>query len=212
MSAPLSAPLLNPTHSEALYQCRNCRATGSTTNILADAAGPSSLSICGQSLTSAPLLPRCSCFVRLHKGKLPPAITSLLASVPDVPALAAIDARAPSVPEAAAPAASEPLSERDAHRRLIFSMDGLPPSRSVSVYRGAQTDDALLGSIAVTSEHKLSDVAELLSKELKVGASAQLYRGTRDEALRVPLHKQQYRRLALPFFPSDDHCIIVGSK
>ena len=64
------------------------------------------------------------------KGKLPPAITSLLASVPDVPALAAIDARAPSVPEAAAPAASEPLSERGLAAHLL---DGWPASESVGV-------------------------------------------------------------------------------
>ena len=102
------------------------------------------------------------------------------------------------------------IDARADRRRLVFSMDGLPEQRELQVYESERSDAAHLGSIVVTAAHKLSDLPQLLKAELDVrSSSVQLLRGTVGEKLKVPLHKKQYRRLALPFFPSEEHHLIV---
>ena len=189
---------------EASFQCRNCLAKGSSA-VLGDVGAAISVGG-GEVMTAAPLLPRCACCLRLHRSKLPSSITSLLADVPDVPELAAVDANSsPSQP--AAQKANGPA--RDQSQRLIFSVDGLPASRTVPVYRGSRREGALLGSIVVNADHKLSDVMRLLHDSLNVPPAAPLYRGSLGDELRVPLPRQQHQRIAMPFFPSDDYCLIV---
>ena len=68
---------------------------------------------------------------------------------------------------------------------------------------------AQLGVITMTSEHKLSDVAALLTDELGVEPTAQLCRGTTGEKLKIPLHKRQFARQAMPFFPTEQHFLVV---
>ena len=157
-------------------------------------------------MTAAPLLPRCACCLRLHRSKLPSSITALLVDVPDVPELAAVDANStPSQP--AAEKTNGPV--RDRSQRLIFSVDGLPASRTVPVYRGSRHEGKLLGSVVVNADHKLSDVMRLLHDSLNVLRAAPVYRGSLSDELRVPLPKQQHSRIAMPFFPSDDYCLVV---
>ena len=189
--------------AEAYFLCRNCRSMGGFAQ-LDDADQPA---VGDQVLTAVPLLPRCACCTRLHRGKLPGPVSNILAKLPEVPELIALC----SAPETSPPAAPvhAGLPEADEPRRLVFSFDNLPASRPIAVYRGARGDGVLLGNITVTTEHTLEDVARLLHTELKLPANAQLYRGVRGEQLRVPLNKQQYPRLAMPFFPTEDHCILV---
>ena len=77
------------------------------------------------------------------------------------------------------------------------------------VYHTQCCDEALLGSIDLTKEHTLSDVAQMVRDELEIGALTGLYRGTDGEALLVPLHKAQKDKLAIPLFPSPTHHLVV---
>ena len=183
------------------YQCRDCRQTGVV-------APTTSMAINGRAVSEVPLLPRCACFVRMHKGKLPAAVTNIMASVPDLPpSVCDFEAQRPAyAPPPSAGAAS------DLPPRPIFSVDRLPQQRELSVYLGEYAEGSRLGSITVTTEHKLSDVKRLLETELRVSASAQLSRGTDGEKLKVPLHKKQYARPAMPFFPADHHHLLVEER
>ena len=190
--------------SEAIFQCRNCLSFGGTA-VLDD---PPTFSIGGEALLSAPLLPRCTCYTRLHKGKLPATIANIVSGLPVVPELSAI-ANAANVkpPPAVVP---ERDYDTDEPRRPVYSAEALPASRSVEVYSRSRQDGSLLGSVTLTNEHKLADVQKLLKKQnWGRGASVQMYRSEKREEGRTPLHKQQMQRLAMPFFPTDDYCIVV---
>ena len=184
--------------SSAWFQCRDCRGRGELV--------PVELTIAGERLAEAPLLPRCACFLRVHRGKLPAAVSSLLASVPEMPSnLIGLEARKPSALQAedGSSAACNMAS------RLIYSVDRLPPQLTVRVYRSECQETALLGTIPVNPEHKLSDVMQSLKDTLGVALGVQLYRGIDGEKLKVPIHQKQLPRLALPFFPTAAHHLLI---
>ena len=183
------------------YQCRDCRQTG----VVAPAGG---MEINGREVSEVPLLPRCACFVRMHKGKLPAAVANILANAPELPpSVCDFEAQRPAYAPPTTTAATSTLPPR-----LIYSVDRLPPQRKLSVYLSERAEGSLLGSITVTTEHKLSDVMSLLESELDVSSSAQLSRGTDGDKLKVPLHKKQYSRPALHFFPSENHHLLVDER
>ena len=132
---------------------------------------------------------------------MPSSIAAIIAAAPDVPAFTDIGDSG-IVPQAVAESEA-PATCVDT--RLIFSVDGLPASRTVSVRHGARRD----GTVLVTAEHTLGDVAQLICDKFRLSSSAQLYRATLGEDLRVPLHQQQYRRLAMPFLANDNDCLVV---
>lgn len=186
---------------EASFQCRNCLSIGGTATL-----GDSS-AIGGQALKAAPLLPRCTCYVRLHKGKLPGTIAATVAALPDVPELVAVgECSNVQMPPTVVP---ERNYHDDAPRRPVYSVEGLPASSSIDVYRASRGDGALLGAVTVTKEHTLADVQKLLKKQFSTSANVQMFRGERHEDVRVPLHKAQMQRLAMPFFPTDDFCLVI---
>lgn len=47
------------------------------------------------------------------------------------------------------------------------------------------------------------------AEKLHLQLPVTLYRGMLGEDLRVPLQPQQYERAALPFFPTDNHQLLV---
>ena len=189
-----------PPPRDAVLQCRECRATGGALEL------NGSFAVNGQTLGSMPLLPRCACFIRLHKGRLPQAVMRTLSSVPDVAELANVTARERG--EAAGAHPDDAISE-NMRRRHIFSVDGLPTTRMLPVYAAGKPSMSQLGSIVLTAEHKLSDVLRLLTDELGVEASARVSRGTAGERLTIPLHKRQHGRPAMHFFPSEHHFVVV---
>lgn len=85
-------------------------------------------------------------------------------------------------------------------------------SRAVRAYRSNCSEATLLGTLAITSEHKLSDVLQMLKDELGIQTPVTLYRGCGGEQLRVPLPAPQYQRKALPFFPSEAHHLLVEQR
>ena len=189
---------------DAVFQCRNCLSLGGTAVL----DGSPTFSIGDEALPAAPLLPRCACYTRLHKGKLPPTIANILSALPNVPELCAISNAANTRPPPAV------VPERDYEtnelHRTIYSVEGLPASREVEVYSKSRSEDSLLGQLTLTNEHKLADVQKLLKKQnWGRGTNVQMYRSEKREEGRVPLHKQQMQRLAMPFFPTDDYCLVV---
>ena len=80
------------------------------------------------------------------------------------------------------------------------------------VYLSECTEEALLGSVIVTADHKLSDVLNMLRDELDVASSVAMFRGTLGQRLRVPLHKRQMSRPALPFFPCEANHLLVDES
>lgn len=86
--------------------------------------------------------------------------------------------------------------------------DKLRPSRELMVYHLECKDEALLGTLELQPEHKLDDVLRMLRDELEVDA-ASVSRGTMGSSLKVPVHKNQYTKTALHFFPSKRHCLLV---
>lgn len=191
-------------------RCRECGTQGALLPI-------SGVHVNGRPLTVVPQLPRCGCFLRGHRGQLPPAIASLMADAPELPEhVAQREAMWPSAgardPADPTPAARSGVGPPDnAARRLSHSAKQLV-SREVMVYLSECTEQALLGSIVITGEHKLSDVVTMLRDQLDVLAAAELYRGTLGQKLRVPLHKRQLKRPALPFFQCEAHHLLVEEK
>lgn len=176
-------------------RCRECGAVGIATPLL-------NVVVNGRPLTTAPQLPRCGCFLRGHRGQLPAAVTALLAHAPRLP-----DEAVPA--HAAFGEREQPsMADADSQRRPTYSAKQLM-TRELMVYMSECSEEALLGSVVVTAEHKLSDVIAMLRHELDVAAPAELYRGARGEQLRVPIHKRQLKQLALPFFPSEAHHLLV---
>mmetsp|Transcript_49915 Transcript_49915/g.131617 ORF Transcript_49915/g.131617 Transcript_49915/m.131617 type:complete len:175 (+) Transcript_49915:162-686(+) len=99
--------------------------------------------------------------------------------------------------------------QQDPKRRRVWSADKLPTRCEIMVYHTQCCDDSLLGSIELTSKHKLSDVAQLVRDELDVTALTGLFRGTDGDSLLVPLHKAQMDKLAIPLFGHGNHHIVV---
>jgi len=181
-------------------RCRECGVQGEVVPL-------HDVNVNGNPLSAASLLPRCGCFLRGHRGKLPPAITNLLAGLPELPKQ--LMPREQDVSgEPAIPTSLEGSAGEGIPRRLTHSAKQLS-SREVMVYLSRCKEEALLGSIIVTADHKLSDVAAMLRDELDVVANAEMYRGTVGQQLRVPLHKRQLKRPALPFFPCEGHHLLV---
>jgi hypothetical protein len=184
-----------------LLQCRDCRQNGASQEL------DEPLCISDACLTSVPLLPRCSCFLRMHRGKLPANVQSVITHLPEMGAWADHESLVGACPPSNADADAFPQSES---HRLIYSVDGLPAQRDVSVYFcGASNSNECLGTVVVTAEHKISDLLRTVVATLKVKPSARMYRGVDGEKLKVPLHERQHRLLAMPFFPSDEHHLIV---
>ena len=94
--------------------------------------------------------------------------------------------------------------------RPIFSVDNLPAQRELLVHR-SQGEGALVGKILVTAEHKLVDVVQNLRDVLKLESIMQIYRGVAGQDMKVPLHRQQYDRSAMTFFPLEDHILLVDA-
>jgi len=184
--------------------CRECRAQGSMIPL-------EGVAVKGQPLLAVPAIPRCACFLRSSQGKVPATASNMFASLPSLPTL--LGAAAPALSTAASSEAPSRSSAADANaaevlaQRATHSFNKLP-SREIMVYLSEYCEEALLGSVIVTPEHKLSDVLDMLRDELDVQPS-EMFRGAEGESLRVPLHKRQYRRQALPFFPSArDHLVV----
>ena len=57
-------------------------------------------------------------------------------------------------------------------------------------------------------EHKLEDVLRMLREELEIEA-ASVSRGTMGCSLKVPIHRNQYGKLACHYFSSRRHCLLV---
>jgi len=103
--------------------------------------------------------------------------------------------------------AQKPWRERAGD--AVQTADKLPTRCEIMVYHTQCCDDSLLGSIELTSKHKLSDVAQLVRDELDVTALTGLFRGTDGDSLLVPLHKAQMDKLAIPLFGHGNHHIVV---
>lgn len=86
--------------------------------------------------------------------------------------------------------------------------DKLRTSRELMIYHLECSDEALLGTLVLQPDHKLDDVLRMLHDELEVDAAA-VSRGTMGSSLKVPIHKNQYAKSALHFFPSKRHCLLV---
>ena len=86
--------------------------------------------------------------------------------------------------------------------------DKLRTSRELMVYHLECSDEALLGTLVLQPDHKLEDVLRMLRDELEVDA-ATVSRGTMGSSLKVPVHKNQYGKSALHYFPSKRHCLLV---
>ena len=186
------------------YQCRDCRQTGAVASPVGNENGEDVI-VNGQPLDGTPLLPLCACYVRNHKGKMPAAVVGVLSGVPVLPtSVDGLEARRPAYepPAVNAKAGSSKL-------RPIYAVDRLPPEREVTVYLSQCSEAAVLGSITIHSEHKVSDVIQMLKSQLNVSFNMQLNRGTSGEKLKVPLHKKQYTRPALPFFPTEANHLVV---
>lgn len=173
-------------------QCRVCNAVGA---VVDEADGQSAVA----------QLPRCSCFLRSHKGKLPDKLAALLADAPPVAA-----------PEAGARVVSEPRAQRapppapdPSSRRPVYSTENLPATREVMVYDTMCSDEALLGSVVVGAGHTLRDVLEMLRDELDVKLPVALYRGTFGGGFRVPLPPGQHSKVAMHFFPTEQQHLLV---
>lgn len=195
--------MLGAPTTPALF-CRECGTQGALVPL-------NELHVNGLPLSLVPQLPRCGCFLRGHRGQLPATLASLLADTPTLSEqLQAVlqqkigsgITRDPDKP---------PLIFTDDHAehgRLTHSAKQLV-SREVMVYLSKCTEEALLGSIIITADHKLSDVVSLLRDQLEVAPNAELFRASLGQQLRVPLNKRQHKRPALPFFPCKAHCLIV---
>ena len=157
---------------------------------------------------TVPLLPRSACFIRMHRGRLPPTVSSVLSGAPDLDAhVLWLKENAPS--EGAGPAAAAGADGiAAAERRSIYSADVLPPQRELQVYDG--TGETFVGKIIITAEHKLSDVVQMVRDDFAIHTINKLYRGIDGHSQRMPLHPQQYDRLAITFFPSESHRLLVG--
>ena len=201
-SITLVSMLGGPT-TPALF-CRECGTQGALVPL-------NELHVNGHPLSLVPQLPRCGCFLRGHRGQLPATLASLIADTPTLSEqLQAVlqekigsgITRDPDKP---------PLIFTDDHAehgRLTHSAKQLV-SREVLVYLSKCTEEALLGSIIITADLKLSDVVSLLRDQLEVAPNAELFRASLGQQLRVPLNKRQHKRPALPFFPCKAHCLIV---
>jgi hypothetical protein len=95
--------------------------------------------------------------------------------------------------------------------RSIHTADRLPPQRELAVYMSECSPGAKLGAVTVTSEQKLSDVAQTIKSQLDVDFKFQMSCGTADEPLKVPLHPKQYSHPALPFFPSESNHVLLDA-
>ena len=182
-------------------QCRECRAQGEVVPL-------DGLTVRGVPLAGIPTIPNCSCFLRSTNGILPLAVASMLDV--ELPALvdSALATAACTTPSTKAHDGASSLSTSVEPRRRVTHSAHQLPSRELMVYLSECCDEALLGSVVITSEHKLSNVLQMLRDELDVSPT-DIYRGADDERLRVPLHKRQYHRPALPFFPSARHHLLV---
>ena len=202
-----------------MLSCSECHTVGNS--VAVDAT------VRGVALTAVSRLPRCMCFLR--KGKAPANMVSLLASAPALDdVLGSLDRSEllPVPPSAWAPpifggggggsggSASSNSCQPElttAPRpcvRRTYDAEKLRESRELMVYHLECTDEALLGTIELQAEHKLEDALQMLRDELEVDA-ATVSRGTVGSNLKVPIHKNQYRKSALQFFPSMRHCLLV---
>ena len=197
----------------AQLQCRNCGAMGKTvpmTDELRTKLGGLGSEFANGMIGEIPLLPRCACYIRLHKeGKLPPAIAALLEDLPDAEAeLDVLDdldvkehAKNPEgnpEPEVWPPQLDPEDVKR---RRATYSTDGLPERREVNICRIKGTGNHNIGTVVVTQEHSLGDVFQLMHEQLQVPLSVKLFRGRDGDPLRIPIPKPQLQMQAMPFFP-----------
>ncbi len=192
--------------------CRECRTIG--VPVALDAT------VRGIALPAVSRLPRCLCHLR--KGKVPAGLPSLLAGAPALDdVLGSLDRceQLPVPPSASVPPPSccsgsgsgsrVPQPAPVSHAApLTYDAEKLRDSRELMVYHLECTDEALLGTIVLQVEHKLENVLQMLRDELEVDAS-KVSRGTMGSNLKVPIHKNQYLKSALQFFPSSRHCLLV---
>lgn len=206
-------------HAAALAQpptlsCRECHTVGAP--VAVDAT------VRGAALPAVSRLPSCGCYLR--KGKASANAVSLLSGAPALDeVLRSMDRCAPLsvAPSASVPPLSSgsacthpaaPSAVRSGQVRPTCDADKLRESRELMVYHLECTDEALLGTVELLAEHKLEDVLQMLRDELEVDAAA-VSRGTMGSgpgsSLKVPIHRNQYRKSALQFFPSSKHCLLV---
>ena len=196
--------------------CRECHAVGAP--VAVDATVRSA------ALPAVSRLPSCGCYLR--KGKASANVVSLLAGAPALDEVLRSMDRCeplPVAPSASVPPlssgstcthpAAAPSSVRSAAPvRPTCDAEKLRESRELMVYHLECTDEALLGTVELLAEHKLEHVLQMLRDELEVDAAA-VSRGTMGSgpgsSLKVPIHRNQYRKSALQFFPSSKHCLLV---
>lgn len=182
-----------------MLQCRDCRGYGDAMP-LDHASGV------------LPLLPRCACSIRMHRGKLPAAVTTLLNGAPNLDAHLLWLEQTPHASNTRPSSTAASLPDGAAlGLRKIYSVDNLPTERELMVYRSSGGDRGFQGKIVITAEHKLSDVVELMREHLDVKGVRNMYRAIAGQDMKVPLHRQQYDRSALTFFPLEHHVVLVDA-
>jgi hypothetical protein len=190
--------------------CRECHAVGVPVAVNA--------TVRGAALPAVSRLPSCGCYLR--KGKAPANVVSLLSGAPALDEVVrSMDGCAPlpvapsvSVPPPSSGSTCTHPAVRSGQVRPTCDAEKLRESRELMVYHLECTDEALLGTVELLAEHKLEDVLQMLRDELEVDAAA-VSRGTMGSgpgsSLKVPIHRNQYRKSALQFFPSSTHCLLV---
>jgi len=163
----------------------------------------------GKPLQLSVKLPRCACFLRANKSKAPAAVTTLLNSstlrVPQGIEQSVVREAQPGPPLPKPPDIRQPGTGKG---RPVNTVEQLQESRELRIYHASCSDEALLGSIMVTSEHKIADVVRMLREELDVHATG-LCRGAYGSELQVPIHKGQHYKPALTVFTSKEHHVVV---
>ena len=187
--------------------CRECGTAGDTVELDA--------TVRGVALGTVSRLPACMCFLRANKGKAPANVTSLLATTPLLNDQLALIEEKPSIEPGESSRQSGSRSPdhvstkwRPPRVRQTYDASKMNVSRELMVYQHECSEEALLGTVVLLPEHKLGNVLQMLREELEVDA-ASVSRGMTGSALKVPIHKNQYRKSALQFFPSKRHCLLV---
>ena len=197
--------------------CAECGATGEVLELDAE-KWPSGAAAGG----AVPRLPRCACFIRQHRGKLPAAVSSLLPagdSSLEVPPPEALGSQLrPPAPGAADNAvgnallamANPPARQGDApsSAKPVYCTDMRRPYE-LMVYHRTCCEEALLGFVELKPEHTFVDVLQMLRDELDVAASAISRGGGATPRVNVPIHRQQYGKNALDFFPVGGHLLVM---
>ena len=187
--------------------CRECHAVGASTEVDA--------TVRGAALPAVRRLPSCGCHIR--KGKDSASVASLLAGAPALDeVLHSMDRSEPLPVDVGSSASVPPLISGSTCThpaapscvRPTCDAEKLRNSRELMVYHLECTDEALLGTVELLAEHKLDNVLQMVRDDLEVDAAA-VSRGTIGSSLKVPIHKNQYRKSALQFFPSARHCLLV---